>query len=76
MKAAQVFEVTGEGARDIIVGVPGTDGTASRVFFTLSPKMTPSAPSLTTPVRLGTARAVPFSVLNAAQLPITFSIGS
>jgi hypothetical protein len=74
MKSAQVFEVTGEGARDIIVGLPGTDGTDSRVFFTLSPKMTLPSNSLTTLVRAGTSRAVPFSVLNSAQLPITFTV--
>ena len=76
MKSAQVFEVTGEGARDIIVGIPGGDGTASRVFFTLSPKMTLSSASVNTLVRAGTSRAVPFSVLNAAQLPITFTVAS
>ncbi len=35
----QTYEVTGEGARDIIVGVPSQDSGAGRVFFTISPML-------------------------------------
>ena len=37
--AAQVYEVTGEGARDIMVGVPGEEGNTGSVYFTISPRM-------------------------------------
>jgi hypothetical protein len=34
-----VFEVTGEGARDVIAGVPNWSSNTGAVYFTLSPKM-------------------------------------
>ena len=37
--AAQVYEVTGEGARDIIVGVPSVDGNTGKLYFTISPRL-------------------------------------
>jgi hypothetical protein len=47
--AVQVFEVTGEGARDIIVGVPAFDSNTGKLYFTISPKLrvSPTAVSLT-----------------------------
>jgi hypothetical protein len=35
----QVYEVTGEGARDVIVGVPSVDGNTGKLFFTISPRL-------------------------------------
>lgn len=35
----QVYEVTGEGARDVIVGVPSVDSNAGRLYFTISPRL-------------------------------------
>lgn len=46
LAAAQVFEVTGEGARDIIVAAPASDSGAGAVFFTISPKLRLSSPGL------------------------------
>ncbi|NUR55135.1 MAG: hypothetical protein HOQ29_11860 [Acidobacteria bacterium] len=37
--SVQVFEVTGEGARDIIVGVPAEQANAGKLYFTISPKL-------------------------------------
>lgn len=37
--SAQVYEVTGEGARDVIVGVPAVDGNTGKLFFTISPRL-------------------------------------
>ena len=47
--AVQVFEVTGEGARDIIVGVPAFDSNTGKLYFTISPKLriSPATVSLT-----------------------------
>src|SRR6185436_16208051 len=36
---AQVYEVTGEGARDVIVGIPTDTGNTGKLFFTISPRM-------------------------------------
>jgi hypothetical protein len=35
----QVYEVTGEGARDVIVGVPSVDGNTGKLYFTISPRL-------------------------------------
>ena len=37
--SVQVYEVTGEGARDVIVGVPGVDGNTGKLYFTISPRL-------------------------------------
>lgn len=37
--SAQVYEVTGEGARDVIVGVPSIENNTGKVFFTISPRL-------------------------------------
>ena len=37
--SAQVYEVTGEGARDVIVGVPAIEAGAGKLYFTISPRM-------------------------------------
>jgi hypothetical protein len=37
--AVQVYEVTGEGARDVIVGVAGAEHGAGKLYFTISPKL-------------------------------------
>jgi hypothetical protein len=37
--AIAAFEVTGEGARDIIVGVPTVNGSTGELFFTISPRL-------------------------------------
>ena len=36
---AQVYQVTGEGARDVIVGVPAAEAGAGRLYFTISPRL-------------------------------------
>ena len=45
--SAQVYEVTGEGARDVIVGVPAIDGNTGKLFFTISPRLRVSRASET-----------------------------
>jgi len=37
--SVQVYEVTGEGARDVIVGVPGVESNTGRLYFTISPRL-------------------------------------
>ena len=37
--STQVYEVTGEGARDVIVGVPSIENNTGKLFFTISPRL-------------------------------------
>lgn len=37
--STQVYEVTGEGARDVIVGVPSVDNNTGKLYFTISPRL-------------------------------------
>jgi hypothetical protein len=73
IRSAQVFEVTGEGARDIIVGIPGINSNTGRVYFTLSPKLTTSQPSVQIYARRETTGTASLGVLNGAALDITFT---
>ncbi|HEY2433338.1 MAG TPA: hypothetical protein VGI12_11755 [Vicinamibacterales bacterium] len=73
---AFVYEVTGEGARDLIVGSPKASTSAGansgRVYFAISPKMVLSAPAVVmTAVQNATSQA-PDSVLNESPTTITF----
>ena len=71
---AQVFEVTGEGARDIIVGVPTAESGAGSVFFTISPKLRLSSNSVAVNVvvNAGQSFAYPITVQNSSEVPITW----
>ena len=73
--AAQVFEVTGEGARDIIIGVPGAQSGAGAVYFTISPKMRLSDESVSVNliVNAGQSFAYRVYVENSSVVPITWS---
>lgn len=72
--AAQVFEVTGEGARDIIVGTPTSDAGAGAVFFTISPKLrlSDNNVSVSVVVNAGQSFAFPITVKNSSTVPITW----
>ena len=71
---AQVFEITGEGARDVVVGVPGSDGGAGAVHVTLSPRLALSAESVsvTLIVNAGQSFAHRIRVVNVSTVPITW----
>ena len=72
--SAQVFEVTGEGARDIIVGAPTGDSAAGVVYFTISPKMrlSDSNVSVSVVVNAGQSFAYRIQVRNTSEVPITW----
>ncbi len=78
--AAQVFEVTGEGARDIIVSSPyaTTDSGAlsGYVYFTISPKLTLSRSSLPVGTTSGGTATGTFEIRNASSIPITWTVRS
>ena len=75
---AQVFEVTGEGARDIAIGVPTSEGGAGAVHFTISPKMRLSSESVTVNliVNAGQSFAQQIRVQNTSTVPITWAASS
>jgi hypothetical protein len=68
IRTAAVFEVTGEGARDIIVGIPSANGAAGvnngLVYFSLSPRMILSRKSATVRAVTGHAGATTLQVAN------------
>ncbi|CAN5543653.1 hypothetical protein BH23ACI1_BH23ACI1_26770 [soil metagenome] len=76
--AVQVYEVTGEGARDVIVGVAGADSGTGKLYFTISPKLRLSTRSLTLAVnRGGTAISPsPVEVRNASTVFINWQTSS
>jgi hypothetical protein len=71
-----VFEVTGEGARDIIVGIPTTDSNAGTVFFTLSPRMRLSENNITVLAERGSNGTAALEVRNSAPIPVTWTATS
>jgi hypothetical protein len=80
ISAVQIFEVTGEGARDIIVGVStesngGTAGAGS-VHFTLSPRMFLSSKTMTFRLRQNDTGQAGVDVRNTSAIPITWSARS
>lgn len=74
--AAQVFEVTGEGARDIIVGMSGTNNNTGSVYFAISPRMSLNHSSQTINGAQGTSTTASLQVINASTIPVTWSSSS
>ena len=70
MTSAQVFEVTGEGARDIIVGIAAADSGAGRLYFVISPKMrvTPTTLSLVANEGGSVTSSTPIQIINASTV--------
>lgn len=71
-----VFEVTGEGARDVIVGMSGHGGGNGAVYFTISPRLSLGASSVSLSGYQGVMNSSPVSVTNISQIPITWSTSS
>lgn len=80
LRTAAVFEVTGEGARDVIVGVPTASGgglTANGlVYFSLSPRMRLSPNSITLKASRISPRSTAIQVLNPGIGDVTWSATS
>jgi hypothetical protein len=77
IKFTQVFEVTGEGARDIVASVPTEENSAGAVYFTISPSLLIATPSVSIAVNLGGAAdlaAIPVS--NRSIMDVTWSVSS
>ena len=74
--AVQVFEVTGEGARDVIVGMSGNNGGVGAVYFTISPRLSLGASTATLSGYQGIATSAPVAVRNISTIPITWRTSS
>ena len=74
--STQVYELTGEGARDIIAGVPSASSNMGYVYFTLSPRMKLSSSSLTFRVRESTVEGTAVEVRNVSSINITWTATS
>ncbi|HEX6464346.1 MAG TPA: BACON domain-containing carbohydrate-binding protein, partial [Vicinamibacterales bacterium] len=72
MTAVQVYEVTGEGARDVLVGIGSFSGTAGRVFVTISPRLLVSSSAQTLAANAGgsATSASPISITNDSAVVI------
>ncbi len=66
ISAVQAYEVTGEGARDILVGVSSQDGNTGEVYVTISPRLLISSATqtLTANAGGGATAATPIAVTN------------
>jgi len=73
----QVFEVTGEGARDVVASVPSQDADTGAVYFTISPSLGLSKSSVSLITNHGTAvSSAPITVSNRSVIDTTWSATS
>jgi VCBS repeat protein/FG-GAP repeat protein/BACON domain-containing protein len=71
-----VFEVTGEGSRDILAGVPTSGSNAGRVFFSISPRLRLSPGTMSMYVQEGTRLNGSINITNPSTIPIGYSAAS
>ncbi len=76
IRTAQVFEVTGEGARDIIVGVPAGQAGAGLVYFTVSPRLRLSTSSFVLRVEENAAIGGALAATNQSSIAIPLATSS
>ena len=77
LTAAIIYEVTGEGARDIIAGVASADGgpgiDSGLLYFSISPKLVLGTTVGTVKAAQGSADSYQLSVLNPGAFTVTWS---
>jgi hypothetical protein len=80
ISTAIVYEVTGEGARDLIVGSPRATTTgganSGRIYFSISPKMSLSRSDVAVSALQGQVGQQSIQVVNQSPTSITFSAQS
>jgi hypothetical protein len=74
--AAQVYEVTGEGAQDVIVGMSGNRGGVGAVYFTISPRLTLGTSTVSLAGYQGIVSSSPVLTSNISRIPITWRTSS
>jgi hypothetical protein len=73
INSSQVFEVTGEGARDVVAGVTATDGGAGAVYFTISPRMVLTQTTVSRVVTQGMSATAAAQIVNVSAIGITWT---
>lgn len=73
LTALFVHEITGEGARDIVIADAAADANAGKVFLAISPKLRTSVSSVSAAVAEGFSTNQAVSILNESPISITWS---
>ncbi len=74
MTAMFVFEVTGEGARDIVLADAAAQSGAGKVFLTISPKLQLSTSTLAVTLKEGQSSTSSVAVHNQSPISITWAV--
>jgi len=75
-RTAQIFELTGEGAGDIVAGVPTRDSHTGVLYFTVSPKFTLSSQNVTVTVNDNVVTPVAVTISNPSLVGVTWALSS
>jgi hypothetical protein len=75
LTALFVFEVTGEGARDIIIADAAAASGAGQVFFAISPRMVPSPKNISVTLREGQTATTTVAIRNASPITLPWGVG-
>ncbi len=73
IQSTAVWEVTGEGAEDIVFGVPTADSGVGRVYLSISPRMSVTPNPIYVAGVQGSTPSVAVTVGNGGAVPITWS---
>lgn len=71
--AVAVFEVTGEGARDVVAGIPANQNSTGAVYLTLSSRMVLNPDALTISIREGSTGTASIAIENTSPIAITWA---
>lgn len=74
--SAFVWEVTGEGARDVIVGAPARNASAGSVYFVISPRLDLATNTASLVGYQDVVSTSPIGVVNISNIPITWQTSS
>jgi hypothetical protein len=76
IRSAQIYELTGEGAGDLVVGVPGALSASGVVYFSKSPRFFLSSQSVTFRVNDFTVVSTPVNITNPSIVNVTWTLTS
>ena len=76
IRSAQVYELTGEGAGDVVVGVPGAISASGVVYFSKSPRFFLTSTSVTFRVNDFTVVSTPVTITNPSIVNVTWTATS
>ena len=74
MTSVAVFEVTGEGARDVVLAVPDAGGGGGSVYLTLCPQMVPSAVTAAFNLKEGESGTFDVNVRNGSPITLPWRV--